>query len=260
MKTNITYTNLISGTLLLTVLTLSACSSRSTVPPPINIPPQYASKMDNELNQTGFQFGAMDYKVIPQYNKAILNVKMSDQLVEPGTFDSLKTGYLVYNDQDVIDTILPYAQDSFRSAFDSSRYFKLVSKPGPDTLKINVYITQIIINDGVLGSLANIPAPTWILTKPLGMGIQYIGDTGGGAVAIEIIITDSMTNKVVAVFDSREKGVFALFNTERFSMYSSNRRIINAWSEDLVSTLDQVKSGSRYPSANKIAPLIEWVY
>ena len=261
MKTHFTCLNIIKGTLLITAVALSACSSRSTVPaPPINIPPQYASKMDNKLDSTGFQFGAMDYKAIPQYNKAILKVKMSDQLVEPGTFDDFKTGYIVYTDQDVVDTMLPYAQDSFSSAFGSSRYFKLVSQPGPGTLKINVYITEIVINDGVLGTLANIPAPTWILTEPLGMGIQYIGDKGGGALAIEIVITDSVTNKVVAVFDSREKGVFALFNTERFSMYSSNRRIINAWSEDLVSTLDQVKSGSRYPSANKIAPLTEWVY
>lgn len=260
MKNNLTYSNLIKGTLLLTAFTLSACASRSTVPPLINIPPQYSSKMDNELNATGFQLGAMDYKAIPQYDKAILNVRMSDQLVEPGTFDGLKTGYLVYNDQDVVNTVLPYAQDSFHSAFGPSQYFKLVSQPGPNTLKINIYITEIVINDAVLGAMGNIPSPTWIISKPIGMGLQYISNKGGGAVAIEIVITDSQTNKVIAVFADREMGVFALFNTERFSMYTAIRRLVDTWSVDLVSTLDQVKAGSRYPGASKVAPLIEWAY
>lgn len=261
MKTYLTSSNLTKGALLIVALTLSGCASRSVVPqPPINIPEQYAYKMGNMLDATGFQNGAIDYNAIPKYNKVILNVKMSDQLVEPGSFDGLKTGYLVYSDQDVVNSILPYAQDSFRSAFLSYPSFQIVSNPGPDTLKIDVYITEIVINDAVLGTLGNIPSPTWILTKPIGMGLQYISNKGGGAIAVEIVITDSQTNQVIALFADREMGVFALLNTERFSMYTSIRRIINTWSEDLVSTLDQVKAGSRYPNASRIAPLIEWVY
>lgn len=248
------------STIIPTALILSGCSSRSTVPPTINIPAQYSYKMTNELNTTGFQLGAINYNDIQKYNKVILNVKMSDKLVEPGTFDGANTGYIFYNDQDVVNTILPYAQNSFRTALGSSQHFKSASNPGPDTLKVDVYITQIAINDAVFGTLANIPSPTWIITKPIGIGLQDISEKGAGAVAIEIIATDSQTNEIVAVFASREKGVFALFNTERFSMYTSIRRIIDAWSEDLVSTLDQIKAGSRYPNANKIAPLIEWVY
>ncbi len=260
MKTQSTCSYFIKGTALLFALIFTGCASRSPVPAPINIPSQYAYKMDNELDQTGFQLGAMDYTALKQYNKAILSVKMSDQLVPPGPFDYLKTGYIVYNQQDVVDSILPYAQNAFRSAFSSSKYFNLAPAPGPGTLKINVYITQIVINDAVLGTIGNIPSPGWIITKPIGVGIQYISEKGGGAVAVEIIVTDSQTNQVLAVFADREKGVFALLNTERFYMYASIQRIIKAWSEDLVSTLDQVKTGNRNPTAKEIAPLIEWVY
>lgn len=246
----------------LSVLTFTGCASRSSVPaPPINIKPELAYKMGDSLNSTGFQLAAIDYNAILKYNKMILNVQMSNQLVEPDTFDGFKTGYLFYNDQDIVNEVVPAAQGAFENALAQSLYFKPATLPGIGTLRVNIYITEIVINDAVLGTLANIPAPTWIITKPLGMGIQYASDKGSGAVAIEIIVTDSATNQVVAVFDSREKGVFAgLINTERFSMTESIDRIINDWAIDFVSTLDQIKTGSRNTVARKIAPLIRWVY
>jgi hypothetical protein len=249
-------------TVVLGVLTFTGCASRSTVPaPPININPEYSCKMINSLDSTGFQLAAMDYNEILKYNKMILNVQMSDQLVEPGSFDGVKTGYLFYNDQDIVNEVVPVAQDSFNNALSQSTYFKSTTQPGINTLRANIYITEIVINDAVLGTLANIPAPTWIITKPLGMGIQYISDKGGGAVAIEIVVSDSATNRVVAVFGSREKGVFAgLINTERFSITESIDRIINDWAIDFISTFDQIKTGSKNTTAPKIAPLIRWVY
>ncbi len=246
-------------TVVLGVLTFTGCVSRSSVPtPPINIKPEYS--MSDSLDSTGFQLASMDYNEILKYNKMIVNVQMSSQLVEPGSFDGVKTGYLFYNDQDIVNEVLPAAQDSFNNALSQSTYFKSATQPGSNTLRANVYITEIVINDAFLGTLANIPSPTWIITKPLGMGIQYVSDKGGGAVAIEIIVTDSTTNRVVAVFDSREKGVFALLNTERFSMTASIDRIINDWAIDFVSTFDQVKAGSKNTAAPKVAPLIRWVY
>ena len=262
MKKHLVLFKLLQGAVVLALLICIGCASRSTVPaPPINIPPEYSYKMGDGLNSTGFQLAAIDYNVIPKYNKMILNVQMSSQLVEPGSFDGVKTGYLFYNGQDIVNEILPAAQDSFNNALSQSTYFKQADRPGVNTLKANIYITEIVINDAVLGTLANIPAPTWLITKPLGMGIQYSSDKGGGAVAIEIVVTDSATNRVVALFDSREKGVFAgLINTERFSMTESIDRIINDWAIDFISTFDQVKAGSKNTTAPKIAPLIKWVY
>ena len=253
---------LLQCAVVLGVLTFTGCVSRSSVPaPPINIEPELSYKMSDSLESTGFQLSSIDYSVISKYNKMILNVQMSSKLVEPGAFDGVKTGYLFYNDQDIVNEVVPAAQASFKNALSQSLYFKSTTRFGADTLRANVYITEIVINDAVLGSLANIPAPTWIITKPLGMGLQYISDKAGGAVAIEIVVTDSTTNRVVAVFDSREKGVFAgLINTERFSMTESIDRIINDWAIDFVSTFDQIKKGSKNTTAKKIAPLITWVY
>ena len=250
----------VSTVLLGSTLLFVSCATRSPATSQIvNIPPKYSDKMSDELNATGFQQGLIVLDTFSQYNKVVVDVKQSDTTIKNSTLEKIKTGYLVYDDTEIRSTITNYAVDSYNSAFTNSPMFTLTDKPGANTLKVNVYITQVIPNDAVFGTFGNIPGVGWIIWKPIGMMIHYYGDSSGGAVAMETIVSDSQSGQILAVFASREKGTFALFNVDGFTMSGAGRRIIDTWSQDTVSTLEQLKSGSKNLAAAKIYPLINWI-
>ena len=61
----------------------------------------------------------------------------------------------------------------------------------------------------------------------------------------------------IAVFSDREKGKVALFNAKEFTAYANVRAIIDNWTAQIVTALNQIKEGGKVniKSSDAFTPL-----
>lgn len=222
----------------------------------INIPEAYKDKMVKEADGSGLRLGWANVEAIKKYDKIILNSKLSSPMYKNTSWEDDNTRRLFYTKAEDTNYVEKYMATAFMNALSNSQQYQTAIIPGQKTMTMNVYITQIVANKIFLGSLANFfyPSPIgWILI-PIKLAMQSSMGDQGGAIAMEMVLTDSQTGEVLAVFASREKGPTAFFDSNRFYAYANVRNIINIWSYDIVSMLDQVKEGIQDPKPPKQVP------
>ena len=110
--------------------------------------------------------------------------------------------------------------------------YPIVAEPGPDVMRLRFAITN------VKPSRPGVSAVTSIL--PIGLGISLVkkGVTGGwsgsGETAAEMMVLDSVTNKIIAMGVDQRVAEFE----ERFSKWGSATDAFKFWSERLVKHID----------------------
>jgi len=222
----------------------------------INIPQAYKDKMTEQTDGSGLRAGWANPEAIKKYDKIMLNSKLSSPMYKNTSLQDDNTRRLFYSKDEDTNYVEKYMTASFSSALANSQEFQVAIIPGDKTMIMNIYLTQIVANKILLGSLANFFYPTpigWILI-PIKLALQSsMGDEGGSA-AIEIVLTDAQTGEILAVFASREKGPTAFFDSNRFFAYANVRNIINIWAYDIISMMDQMKEGVQKPKPPKEVP------
>jgi hypothetical protein len=117
--------------------------------------------------------------------------------------------------------------------------YPIVSEPGPGVARLRTAITN------VKPSRPGVSAVTSIL--PVGLGISLIkkGVTGGwsgsGETAAEMMLLDTVTNKIVAMGVDQRAAAF----DERFSKWGSAADAFKFWSERLVKHIDALNGIQR---------------
>jgi hypothetical protein len=135
--------------------------------------------------------------------------------------------------------------DEFNKALVAAFNGKLsiVAEPGPTVARVRFAITNI------QPSRPGVSAVTSII--PVGLGISLVkkGATGGwvgsGETASELIILDTATNEVIAMGAIKRAAEF----DERFSKWGSAKDAFKFWSERLVTSITEVRSGKMAPYA-----------
>ncbi len=222
---------------------LSGCTS----PPAeesVFIPPEYAELM-KQTKSPGFQKAWGKPAEIREYDKITIAVVISPKQLKTSWWGSANGYYLIKSQDEELKYLAEYTSESFHKAFSKSKYFKLAEQSGAKTLALEFAIVQAVPNKPVLGAVSNLSSltPIGVLVVPLKMGAKSISDDTGGAIAMESIIRDSRDGKVLAVFADREKGTTALFNAKEFTPLAGIRAIIDLWTSNVVTALDQVKEG-----------------
>ena len=227
----------------------------------VELPDQYAQKMTNEHTSTGMGRGWIEYDQIMKYDNIMVSVKVSDKMIKNTGWNDFTCRRLVASKDEDNSYVANYTRDAFINAFKASKHFKLVDKPAPKTLKLDFFIVQVVPGKPIQGGLSNLStlSPIGFLLLPLKMGIKSASGSGGGAIAMETIITDSETNQILAVFASREKAATSLFSTKDFTSYGAVRSIVRIWSRDIVETLDQVREGEKDISVKDRVKGFEWI-
>jgi hypothetical protein len=115
----------------------------------------------------------------------------------------------------------------------------IVTEPGPDVMRIRVAIT------GFKQSRPGVSAFTTIM--PVGLAVSVVKKgvagswSGSGATSGELMMLDSMTNKVIGVaVDDRTAGF-----TERFSKWGSAEEAFKFWADRMVKFIDDTKAARK---------------
>jgi hypothetical protein len=154
---------------------------------------------------------------------------------------------LVSTHKEDLQYLADYIKQSFHKSIEKSNCYQLAEIPGDDTLQLKLIIVQVVPNKPILGAISNISmfTPIGFILSPLKFTGKSLSPNSGGAIAIEGIISDSKTGKIYSVFADREKGRVALFNTKEFSTFGNIRYIINKWSINIVTLMNQIKKGQK---------------
>jgi hypothetical protein len=117
----------------------------------------------------------------------------------------------------------------------------IVAEPGPNVARVRFAITN------VQPSRPGVSAVTSIVPVGLGVSLVKKGATGGwvgsGETAAELIILDTATNEIIAMGAIKRAAEF----DERFSKWGSAHEAFKFWSEKLVTTIVDVRSGKVVP-------------
>jgi hypothetical protein len=135
--------------------------------------------------------------------------------------------------------------DEFNKALVAAFKDKLpiVAEPGPDVARVRFAITN------VQPSRPGVSAVTSIVPVGLGVSLVKKGATGGwvgsGETASEMMVLDTTTNEIIALGAIKRAAEF----DERFSKWGSAKEAFKFWSERLVHSINDVRSGKMVPYA-----------
>lgn len=235
------------------VITLSGCKSPQAKEA-VYIPPEYVKLMDEAAKadpgmeeRTGLHRAWGKPELIRQYDRIKIAVVISPRQLEESWWSRQNIRHLVSSDQDDLKYVAEYARDSFNAAFKKSKEFRLAEAPGPHTLVLEFAIVQVVPNKPILGAMSNLSSltPIGFMVIPLKMGGKSAASDTGGAIAMESILRDSESGRIVGVFADREKGKTAIFNAKEFTAYANIRAIIDQWTANIVKALDQIREGKK---------------
>jgi len=210
----------------------------------VYIPSEYEELMQSS-ERIPFQKAWAKPETIRQYDKIDVAVVNSPTQLETSWWAGSNIRYAVSTHGDDMKYVANYVEESFKKAFEKSAHIKLTDKEGPKTMALEFAIVQIVPNKPVLGAVSSLSSltPIGLILLPAKMGIKSSSGDGGGAIAMECVLRDSQTGKILAVFSDREKGKTALFNAKEFTAYANIRAIIDTWTAQIVIALNQIKEG-----------------
>jgi hypothetical protein len=128
--------------------------------------------------------------------------------------------------------VAQYMQSKFIEAFncDPKNRFRVVNVPGPDSLILELALTELIPSHPVMEALS--------IVAPYGSGVavQAVAKESGAkcTVAFEAKIIDATNGQVLAMAADREQGKVAPINLKALSWYGEAYTIIDEWSGQFV--------------------------
>jgi Protein of unknown function (DUF3313) len=138
--------------------------------------------------------------------------------------------------QEDLATMAQYMRDEFKTAFanDPSRHYQVVEAPQPDTLTLELALTELVPSNVALSILEYAPygggAAVKVMEKVTG---------AESTVAFEARMKDSATGDTLAMFADRQVKKIRIIDLKAFAFYAHDRLIIREWAEQFVKLANQ---------------------
>jgi len=129
-------------------------------------------------------------------------------------------------------TVALYMQQRFKDAFrnDPQRRFRVVESPGPDSVTLELALTELVPSNVVMEAAA--------MAAPGGSGLAATAlDYATGAlstVAFEARVKDAKTGKVLAMFADREQPKLNPVDLKQLTWYAEANEAIDDWADESV--------------------------
>lgn len=164
-----------------------------------------------------------------KYKSIIIAPVATGHLSGPGTWDKFDARSVSGTVDIDSAEIARYMELSFRNAvfFDPKHRLKLVEKPGPETLKLELALIQLIPSKAELNVVENVVG---IVIWP----VAFLTVFNAGTTAFEGVLRDSETGRIVCVISDREKDEAAIFNIPSFTYYGNAKYFTDRWSKQFV--------------------------
>jgi len=189
------------------------------------------------------------------YNRIYVNPKYSDKSYTEIYVAPVNTDYVMaenvwekatvanFSDADVkknIGLLAEYQRNAFIKACqkDPNKKFKVVDKPGPNTLILESAIVQLVPSKAELQALGLVP---FFFLGAITTGVEYGAssathseDQGKGVIAIEARTRDGATGEVVSMFADREHPPTAVLDVKSLFWWEPAKPICDGWAKQFV--------------------------
>ena len=164
-----------------------------------------------------------------QYKKIMISRVSLNHLMGASGWDTVDGRSIAGDVKNDSTDIAGYIQFSFRNAiaYDPKHRFKVVDSPGPDTLRLELALVQLVPSKAELNYAENIVG---LVIWP----VSFLTAFNAGATAFEGVLRDSQSGKIVCAFADREKDEAAIFNIPGFTYYGNARYFSDRWSHQFV--------------------------
>jgi hypothetical protein len=139
-----------------------------------------------------------------------------------------------------VDLLADYMRNAFANAFrnDPKKRFKVVEKPGADTLILEMAIVQLVPSKAELQALSLVPVGFVGLIGSGGMAgasaVTGSEDQGKGVIAMEGRTRDGSSGEVVCMFADREHPPASVVDVKALFSWEPAKPICDAWAKQFV--------------------------
>ena len=186
-----------------------------------------ASKLENVHEEIPFHRGwaSVGFGAHARFKNIYIAPVNIDYLFENSSWKNLERGDKVK--KDVVD-LAEYARATFIKAYreDSNHRFNVVETPGPETVTLELAITELVPNKILAKVLSNAPYA--------GTVVRLITMSTRSAVSFEAKMTDSETGEVLIIISDREAEKSSIINVKDYTWYSHARGILSEWADQFV--------------------------
>jgi hypothetical protein len=139
-----------------------------------------------------------------------------------------------------VDLLANYLRNAFIKEFqnDPKKRFRLVDKPGPDTLVLELAIVQLVPSKSELQAVSLVPVGfvgligTGVMAG--GSAVTHSEDQGKGVIAMEGRTRDGASGEVVCMFADREHPPTAVVDIKALFWWESAKPICDRWAKQFV--------------------------
>jgi hypothetical protein len=196
------------------------------------------------------------------YNRIWINPKYHDKTYSEIYVAPVNTDYVMAeniwekatlaesNKADVKKNIAMLA-DYHRNAYikacqnDPKKHFRVVDKPGPNTLILEMAITQLVPSKAELQAIGLVPVRgggVGVTAVEMGAsGATHSEDQGKGVIAMEARLRDGSTGEVVSMFADREHPPTAILDLKSLFWWEPAKPICDGWARQFVELANRPK-------------------
>jgi hypothetical protein len=138
--------------------------------------------------------------------------------------------------QEDLAMMAQYMRDEFKTAFanDPAHHYQVVETPQPDSLTLEMALTELVPSNVALSVLEYAPYGG-------GTAVRIMERATGAesTVAFEAKMKDSSTGDILAMFADRQVKKIRIIDFKAFTWYAHGREIIREWAEQFVRLANQ---------------------
>lgn len=148
-----------------------------------------------------------------------------------------------------VQALADYTRQSMTRAFadDPKHRFAVVEEAGPQTLILELALTQVVPSKAALNAIGYV---SWIPTMVAAAGstVTESQDTGKGVVAIEGRIRHGGNGEIIGMFQDRQNPPQAIVDVKSVSWWAPAKQIVDNWSNQLVAVANRPPGGIVKPA------------
>lgn len=192
------------------------------------------------------------------YDKVIVVPVFTEDQLQKSWLERNNIRHLLGDDQKDLLEFARYTENAFKKAINADKRLSLASKPGPKTLILELALVKVVPGKPIIGAIGNLSnlTPFGLILMPAKVGAKASTDSPMQAsVAIEGIVRDSQTKKVIGMFADREKEKAAIFNFNDFRAYSNLKQIVDEWAMQFVEAMNRKPGDPKIKDSKVFVPV-----
>ncbi len=208
--------------------------------PLVNIK-QYAHKLSENPNLP-FDKTWIDYTNLNKYDKVVVDEVILGDYEENRNNELMKTNTRNLSEREERDLkdFAGYVRESFQRAIRNDVNFDLAEQPGPKVLTMKLYLVGVVAARPLIGA-----------NNRLHGGNRYGAGKIVPFIAIEAVLSDSVTGKTVFIFADQNSSKVPPPGLKNFVAYNDLRQIVDVWSTLFVKVLNS-RNGEEIPRPKAI--------